>query len=83
MKEALKKLLTSLLMEKYPKIRDFHVSGDEFGYEVGVYLKYDDMSDLNRDQIIELKREIRDYAKYVLGSDKRVNNIYFYNPHNS
>jgi hypothetical protein len=83
MKEALKKLLTSLLMEKYPKIRDFHVSGDEFGYEVGVYLKYNDMSDLNRDQIIELKREIRDYAKYVLGSDKRVNNIYFYNPHNS
>ena len=83
MKEALKKLLTSLLTEKYPKIRDFHISEDEFGCSVGVYLKYDDLSDLNRHEINDLKREIRDYAKYVLGSDKRVNNIYFYNPHNS
>ena len=84
MKEALKKLLTSLLMEKYPKIRDFHISEDEFGYTVGVYLKYNDMSVLTTQDIKDLKREIREYAKYVLGAAEsirdRVKHIYFYEP---
>jgi len=84
MEESLKKILTSLLMEKYPKIRDFHVSGDEFGYTVGVYLKYNDMSVLTTQDIKDLKREIRDCAKYILGSGEsirdRVRHIYFYEP---
>jgi len=84
MEESLKKILTSLLMEKYPKIRDFHVSGDEFGYTVGVYLKYNDMSVLTTQDIKDLKREIRDCAKYVLGAGEsirdRVKYIYFYEP---
>jgi hypothetical protein len=84
MKEALKKLLTSLLMEKYPKIRDFHVSGDEFGYEVGVYLKYNDYQRFDINDIKGIKKEIRDCAKYILGSGEsirdRVRNIYFYEP---
>jgi hypothetical protein len=83
MEEALKKILTSLLMEKYPKIKDFHVSGDEFGYSVGVYLKYNDMSVLSRQDILDLKKEIRNCAKYVLGTSDRVNHIYFYEPHNT
>lgn len=82
MEESIKKILTSLLMEKYPKIRNFHVSGDEFGYNVGVYLKYDDMSVLTTQDIQALKREIRNCANYVLGSRERVNSIYFYEPQN-
>jgi hypothetical protein len=82
MESALKKVLSNLLKEKYPKIRDFHVSGDEFGYSVGVYLKYNDMSDMNRHDILDLKNEIRNCAKYVLGSRESVNNIYFYEPQN-
>ena len=84
MEESIKKILTSLLMEKYPKIRNFHVSGDEFGYSVGVYLKYDDMSVLTTQDIKDLKRELRDCAKYVLGAGEsirdRVRHIYFYEP---
>jgi len=80
MEESLKKILTSLLMEKYPKIRDFHVSGDEFGYSVGVYLKYKDMSVLTTQDIQDLKKEIRNCGKYVLGGNERINNIYFYEP---
>jgi hypothetical protein len=84
MEESLKKILTSLLIEKYPKIRNFHVSGDEFGYSVGVYLKYDDMSVLTTQDIKDLKREIRDCAKYVFGAGEsirdRVRNVYFYEP---
>lgn len=82
MEESIKKILTSLLMEKYPKIRNFHVSGDEFGYSVGVCLKYNDMSDMNIYDIQELKKEIRNCANYVLGSRERVNSIYFYEPQN-
>jgi hypothetical protein len=82
MEESLKKILTSLLMEKYPKIRNFHVSGDEFGYSVGIYMKYNDMSVLDRQDILDLKEKIRHYAKYVLGSKERINNIYFYEPQN-
>jgi hypothetical protein len=82
MEESIKKILISLLMEKYPKIIDFHVSGDEFGYSVGVYLKYNDMSILTTQDIQGLKREIRDCANYVLGSRERINSIYFYEPQN-
>ena len=80
MEESLKKILTSLLMEKYPKIRDFHISGDEFGYTVGVYMKYNDHQRFSSNDIKKLKKEIREYSKYVLGSDKRINHIYFYEP---
>jgi len=80
MEEALKKILTSLLTEKYPKIRDFHISGDEFGYTVGVYMKYNDYQRFDINDIKKIKKEIREYAKYVLGNDSRVNHVYFYEP---
>jgi len=82
METALKKILKSLLVEKYPKIKDIHVYGDEFGYSVGIYMKYNDMSVLNRHDILDLKEKIRHYAKYVLGSKERIYNIYFYEPQN-
>ena len=75
---ALKKILNHFLLEKYPKIKDIHVSHDEFGYSIGVSLKYDDLSKFNKQDIDNLKKEIRNYAKYVLGVNQRVNNIYFY-----
>jgi len=82
MEESLKKILKNLLVEKYPKIKDIHVSGDEFGYSVGIYMKYNDMSVLDRQDILDLKEKIRHYAKYVLGSKEHINNIYFYEPQN-
>lgn len=80
MKESLEKILKNLLKEQYPKIMNFHVSKDEFGYSVGVYLKYKDMSVLTTQDIQDLKKEIRNCGKYVLGSNERINNVYFYDP---
>jgi hypothetical protein len=82
METALKKLLMNLLVKEYPKIKDIHVSGDEFGYSVGIYMKYNDMSVLDRQDILDLKEKIRSYGKYVLGTENRINSIYFYEPQN-
>jgi hypothetical protein len=45
-------------------------------------MKYNDMSVLDRQDILDLKEKIRHYAKYVLGSKEHINNIYFYEPQN-
>jgi hypothetical protein len=82
MVNALKKILTSLLIKEYPKIKDIHVSGDEYGYSIGIFLKYNDMADLSRDEILKLKEDVRHFSKYILGGNERVNHIYFYEPHN-
>jgi ketopantoate reductase len=83
---AIKKILDTMLKPKYPKIKDFYVSGDEFYYTVGIYLRYDDMAKFGKQEIDEIKKEVREYSKYVTGNtknNKRVNHVYFYEPHNS
>ena len=83
---AIKKILEVMLKPKYPKINDFYVSDDGFFYNVGIYLRYDDMSKFDKHEIDELKKEVREFAKYVTGNTKetkRVNHVYFYEPHNS
>ena len=80
---AIKKILEVMLKPEYPKIKDFYVSDDGYNYNVGVYLRYDDMSKFGKQEVDELKKKVREYSKYVTGyaiGTKRVNHVYFYEP---
>jgi hypothetical protein len=88
MKEALKKLLLTMLKDEYPQIKDIVVSstdlmGSGTTYRVGLGIKYDDLLELNNEQIEILKNKVKHLSKYLLGKNEYFEQTFFYDPNQS
>jgi hypothetical protein len=88
MEDALKKLLKTMLKDKYPQIKDIVVySTDLMGtgttYRVGLGIKYNDLLELNNEQIEILKNKVKHLSKYLLGKNEYFEQTFFYDPNQS
>lgn len=88
-KIALKKILTKVLKDKYPQIKDIIVNSSELMsglgtiYQVGIGIKYSDLLELNDEDERLLKTEVRNLSKYVLGKKESLESSFFYDPQES
>lgn len=80
-KQALKKILLTMLKDEYPEIKGIVISSTDMGhvilYRVGIGLKYDDLPANDDDR---LKNRVKELSKYVLDKNGLIDNVYYYDP---
>jgi hypothetical protein len=85
-KQALKKLLLTMLKDEYPQIKDIVVYSSELmgelgtSYKVGIGINYGDLLKMNDEDQKLLKVKIRNLSKYVLGKKESLESSFFYDP---
>ena len=84
-KQALKKLLLTMLKDEYPQIKDIVVYSSEIGnlgtsYSVGIGINYRDLLKMSDEEERLLKTEVRNLSKYVLGKKESLESSFFYDP---
>ena len=87
---ALKKVLTTMLSEKYPMMSDVKVIDDSDSYinhnNFKIYLgvKYGDLYGHNNENDIssDIREYVREISKYVVGVNNTTISITFFDPNN-
>ena len=81
--EALKKVIESLVIPKYPKITKVGVVSDSYHgihyYRIYLGIKYKDLESVDGDK---LKEDIKGVTKFIMGPDERIENIAYFDPEN-
>lgn len=75
MKDQLKKILTVVLEEKYPEIKNIILLPDEYTpnkFECVLNINYEDFIKID---LVELKNLIKDYARYM---GAKIGTVVFY-----
>lgn len=88
MKEALKKLLLTMLKDEYPQIKDIIISSTDLmgtgtNYRVGLGIKYNDLLELGNERLDTLKNKVKHLSKYLLGKNEYFEQTFFYDPNQS
>ena len=88
MKEALRKLLLTMLKDEYPQIKDIIISSTDLmgtgtTYRVGLGIKYNDLYELGDERLDILKDEVKHLSKYLLGKNESFEQTFFYDPNQS
>jgi hypothetical protein len=83
-KQALKKLLLTMLKDEYPQIKDIVIETSDLGgsiaYRVGIGINYKDLLKMNDEDERLLKDEVKNLSKYVLGKKEYLESSFFYDP---
>lgn len=82
-KQALKKLLLTMLKDEYPEIKDIHISSTDMGYvilyRVGIGLEYGKLPETKEEEN-QLRTRVKELSKYILDNRGMIEQIFFYDP---
>ena len=87
---ALKKILTTMVSEKYPMISDIKVIDDSFlnsnlkNFKIYLGVKYGDLYGYNNENDIssDIREYVKNISKYVTGGNNTAISITFFDPNN-
>jgi hypothetical protein len=82
-KQALKKLLLTMLKDEYPEIKDIHISSTDMGYvilyQVGIGLEYDNLPETKEGEH-KIKSRVKELSKYIMDDTGMIEQTFFYDP---
>ena len=81
--EAIKKVIESLVLPKYPEIKRVEVPYDSYDnryfYRIYLGMKYKDLESVDGDK---LKEDIMGVTKFVMSPNERIESIKYFDPEN-
>ena len=82
--EAIKKVIESLVLPKYPEITKVVIDSDSYYgrhyYRIYLGMKYEDLESVDYGD--KLAEDIKDVAKFIMGPDERIEKIAYFDPEN-